>query len=96
MLIWTFTHTLQIYEKAFDWIKPETMVVILQNKGIDVKDIRLIANLYCNQKTAVNIEGHCSEEIRTLRGLRQGYDVSPLLFNLYSEKLFKEAPDPKK
>lgn len=58
------------YEKAFDRIKHD-------------KDIRLIAILYWNKKSAINIEDRCIQKIKILRGLWQGFVLSPLLFNCY-------------
>lgn len=78
-------------EKAFDKIKHEKMMTILQTTGVDDKDIRIIANLYWRQKAAVRVENQLTPEIEILRGVRQGCVLSPLLFNLYSEKLFQET-----
>lgn len=70
---------------------------MLKDKHIDTRDTRIIINLYWNQKAVVRIENETTEEIEIKRGVRQGCILSPLLFNLYSEAIFKEAlsEDPK-
>lgn len=43
-------------------------------------------------KTNTCTEGEISEEMRIDHGFRQGCVLLPLLFTMYSEKIFKEAP----
>ena len=43
------------------------------------------------QRAIVRVENETSEEFNIRRGVRQDYILSPLLFNVYSEHLFKEA-----
>lgn len=49
------------------------------------KNIRIITNLYYNERTAVQIEERLREEINIKRGVTQGCILSPTLFNPYSE-----------
>lgn len=79
------------YQKAFDRVQHGKMMEILQKTGIDNRDLRIISNLYWNQTASVRIEGEQTEEVRILRGVRQGCILSPTLFNLYSEHIFREA-----
>lgn len=79
------------YTKAFDRCQHETMVKVLHEVGLDGKDIRIIANLYWNQKATIRLENGESDALEIKRGVRQGCILSPLLFNLYSEKIFKNA-----
>ena len=79
------------YEKAFDTVQHDKLITILQEIGLDGRDIRLIANLYWNQTADIRINNQTSEEIPIMRGVRQGCVLSPLLFNLYAEKIFREA-----
>ena len=76
------------YEKAFDTVQHDKLITILQEIGLDGRDIRLIANLYWNQTADIRINNQTSEEIPIMRGVRQGCVLSPLLFNLYAEKIF--------
>ncbi|XP_030765797.1 uncharacterized protein LOC115889859 [Sitophilus oryzae] len=43
------------YEKTFDNVKHNLLVSYLRNLGLDGKDIRLISNLYWNQKAEIRI-----------------------------------------
>ncbi|KAI5732155.1 hypothetical protein M8J77_022354 [Diaphorina citri] len=79
------------FEKAFDRVQHTKLVEILRKIKLDDKDIRIIANLYWQQKATVRTENRETEEVKIKRGVRQGCVLSPLLFNLYSEELFNEA-----
>lgn len=81
------------YQKAFDRVKHEMMVNILKETGIDDKDLRIIGNLYWNQVANLRVEGEHTDYVKIKRGVRQGCILSPLIFNLYSERIFSEALD---
>lgn len=63
----------------------------LQEIGIDDIDIRIIKEM--KQKQAeIRIDGDQSTEtFGILNGVRQGYVLSPILFNVYVEKVFQLA-----
>ena len=77
------------YTKAFDKVRHETSLDMLQELEIDGKDIRIIGNLYWNQEAAVGHEGEHSQFCKIKRGVRQRCVLSPDLFNLYSEIIIK-------
>ncbi|KAL1447016.1 hypothetical protein WDU94_015647 [Cyamophila willieti] len=79
------------YKKAFDRVRHEQMMEILKRTGIDGKDLKIIANLYWNQSAILRIDGDHTDQVKILRGVRQGCNISPLIFNLYSEHIFGEA-----
>uniref|UniRef100_A0A8D8SN59 Craniofacial development protein 2 n=1 Tax=Cacopsylla melanoneura TaxID=428564 RepID=A0A8D8SN59_9HEMI len=79
------------FEKAFDKVRHNKLIEVLRKTGIHDKDLRIIKNLYFNQKANVRVGMSVSEEVEIKRGVRQGCILSPLLFNLYSEFIFKEA-----
>lgn len=79
------------YTKAFDRCQHEKLLDLLTDIGLDGKDIRIIANLYWGQKATVRVDNRQTEYIDIKRGVRQGCILSPLLFNLYSNSVFKEA-----
>ena len=61
--------------------------------GIDWRERRLITKLYMEQKVKVRLGRAETRSVQTGRGVRQGCCLSPILFNLYSECLTKEALD---
>jgi len=77
------------WHKAFDrvnWTK------LMQNlKETDWRERRLISNLYMAQSVKVRLNRGETRSVKTGRGVRQGCCLSPILFNLYSECLTKEA-----
>jgi Reverse transcriptase (RNA-dependent DNA polymerase). len=77
------------FEKAFDRVSHDKLVDILKTSTLDDKDVRIIGNLYWQ----VRIEGKTSDAVVICQGVRQGCILSPVLFNTYSESLFKEALD---
>ena len=60
---------------------------------LDGKDLKLIKNLYWNQKAAIRIEGEETEYHSIRRGVRQGCVMSPDLFSLYSEIIMREIQE---
>lgn len=79
------------YEKTFDRIKHTTLLQLLQKQGLNYEDIRVIKNLYWEQRGYVWFDDTVSSEIPIGRGVRQGCVLSPLLFNIYSEYIFQQA-----
>ena len=63
----------------------------MKRAGIPELEIRLIINLYWRQSAAVRWDGEISRDVKVEKGVRQGCVISPLLFNLYSEFMIKEA-----
>ena len=74
------------YVKAFDCVKHDKLMELIGRLEIDGKDLRLIQNLYYNQKAAIRINGELSDWVDIQKGVRQGCVLSPDLFNLYSEE----------
>ena len=82
------------YEKAFDRVKHEKLCEILKLIGMDGKDIRIIAKLYWEQVAVVRTQKGNSRNIKIRKGVRQGCVLSPYLFNLLTEMIFRELdPD---
>lgn len=79
------------YEKAFDKVQHHKLMEILSTIDIDEKTIRCIKNLYWYQTANIKTSDGLTENILIKRGVRQGCILSPLLFNLYAEKIFQEA-----
>ena len=77
------------FEKAFDRVSHEKLCDILKASGIDGKDIRVIARLYWEQLAVVRTGKGNSKKIKIKRGTRQGCVLSPYLFNLFTEMIFR-------
>ena len=54
-------------------------------------DVALIQNVYWNQTAAVKVNDKISMRVPIKRGVRQGCVLSPILFNIYSERVFRKA-----
>ncbi len=81
------------YTKAFDKVRHEEILKMLESLDLDGKDVRLIRNLYWEQTACMRIDGDLSKYIKIFRGVRQGCVLSPDLFNLYSEMILRALED---
>jgi hypothetical protein len=79
------------WQKAFDRVNWTKLMQILKGNGIDLRERRLISNLYMTQSVKVGLNRGETRIVKTGRRVRQGCCLSPVLFNLYSECLIKEA-----
>jgi hypothetical protein len=53
------------------------MMSILKEVGLDSKDLRIVGNLYWNQTACLILDRDTTENVKTLRGVRQGSIHSP-------------------
>ena len=79
------------YTKVFDKVNHNKLLQIMRQIGIPQLKSKLIYNLYWKQHAKVKFENNMTERIRIEKGVRQGCILSPILFNLYSEMLVREA-----
>jgi hypothetical protein len=79
------------YSKAFDCVDHAVLWQTLRTMGIPEHLIWLLRNLYHNQKAEVRTEYGSTETFGIGKGVRQGCILSPTLFNLYAEKIMREA-----
>jgi len=79
------------WQKAFDRISWTKLMWILKGNGIEWRERRLIGNFYMPQTVKVLLNRGETRSVKTGRGVTQGCCLSPILFNLYSECLTKEA-----
>jgi hypothetical protein len=79
------------WQKAFDCVKWTKLMEILKKTGIDWRERRLISKLYMDQSVKVRLDQGVTKSVKIGRGVRQGYCLSPLLFNVYSEYVTQEA-----
>ncbi|HET6457667.1 MAG TPA: reverse transcriptase domain-containing protein [Nitrosopumilaceae archaeon] len=88
-----FIYVSKDYQKAFDRVNHDKLLEVMEIAGIPELERRLIINLYWHQQAAVRWDNEVSRYVNISRGVRQGCIISPLLFNLYSEYMIKEALD---
>ena len=81
------------YSKAFDAVKDESLVELLQSLDVDKSETRLLTNLYLKQTAAVRCGDDISEWLDIKQGVRQGCVASPHLFALYTEMIMRELDD---
>merc|ERR1712228_745443 len=79
------------YEKAFDSVEHAIIFKALRNIGINETYINIIEDIYTDATAKVHIEKEMSGEIKILRGVRQGYPISPKLFTASIEEVFKNC-----
>ena len=81
------------WQKASDQVNWTKLMQILKGTGNDWCERRLINNLYMAQSVKVQVKCRETGSVKNGRGVRPGCCLSPILFNLYSESLTKEALD---
>ncbi|XP_025406672.1 uncharacterized protein LOC112680706 [Sipha flava] len=83
-------------EKAFDNVNWEILFNIMKTINIDFKDRRIIHKLYLNEKAVITDKrSKAWEEANIEKGVRQGCNLSPTLFNLYIENTLKQLREEK-
>ena len=69
------------------------LLEVLEKCDIPQEEKRLISNLYWNQTAVVRTINGESRSFKIKKGVRQGCILSPILFNMNSEELIREALD---
>lgn len=78
-------------KKAYDMVPHEAMLRKLRLKGVVGKCFAFIKALYANSSIRIRLtNGHLSNRIALLRGLRQGCPASPGLFDIFIDDLADE------
>ena len=73
------------YVKAFDYVDRNKLWEILKEMGIPDHLTCLLRNLYAGQGATVRTGHGTTDWFQIGKGVRQGYILSPCLFNLYAE-----------
>ena len=81
------------FEKAFDGVKLGLLAERLRELGVDLADLRVLTDLYWEQKAVVRIEDDRSGWTEIQRGVRQGCALSPNLFAMYSQVVMDKLED---
>ena len=79
--------------KAFGNVKHKKLIRMMKQVGITKNETETITNLYFRQVARVQCNAGLIPEFKIRNGVRQGCILYPILFNLYSEMLIKEAMD---
>ena len=79
------------YAKAFDRVDHHKLWKILQDLGIPDHLTCLLRNLYAGQEAPVRTGRGTTDWFQIGKGVRQGYILSPCLFNLYAEYIMRNA-----
>ena len=75
--------------KAFDLVQHSTLFWKLIDKKIPSIYLRLLFVMYCKQQANVRWNGHLSHAFYVKNGVKQGADISPFLYCIYIDDLFK-------
>ena len=82
-------------EKAFDRVNRDKLWKVLEQYGVIGQLIDNIRAIYANSRSAVRTASGKSDWFPVTSGVRQGCNLSPLLFVIYMDQITKEAnPDP--
>jgi len=77
------------YEKAYDNISRDKLWEMMANK-IPNYLLNIIKCIYRNTKFRIKFNDGISEPIHINKGVRQGCGLSPVLFNIYINKIIQE------
>ena len=75
------------YNKAFDTVSRAALWSKLLNSNVCGKIFNIIVNMYKSAKSCVAANGLLSDNFSCLTGVRQGENLSPLLFSLFLNEL---------
>ena len=87
----TSIYALLTMPKPLDCVDHNNLWKILQEMGIPDHLICLLRNLYAGQEATVRTGHGTTDWFQTGKGVRQGYILSPCLFNLYAEYIMRNA-----
>ena len=79
------------YDTAFDYVDHNKLWKILKEMGISDHLTCLLRNLYAGQDATVRTGHGTTDWFQIGQGVRQGYIVSPCLFNFYAEYIMQNA-----
>ena len=78
------------YTKAFNRVSHTMLIECLKEIGVDDKGLEIIIKMYWEQTAVVRTKNGVSSGFKIRKGVRQGCVLSPNLYNLYTEKIFRD------
>ena len=78
------------FKKAFDSVSHNKLWLKLASIGISSKMLTLLQSMYSNAISMMEINSEISNSFPCTKGVRQGCNLSPLLFSLYIADLEKQ------
>ena len=78
------------FRKAFDTVWHNGLFYKLQQIGISGHFLETLKDIYKNTKCAVKLDNKLTQFFQCQKGVRQGDPLSPTLFNIFLNDLFKE------
>ena len=84
-------HVFIVFKKAFDRVWHAALSATMKKYNISTNLIQVIKNLYDKVTSAVPFNSSIGGWFRTTVGVRQGYLLSPTLFNIFLERITTDA-----
>ena len=78
-------------EKAYNKVCREELWEALRRYGVSEGLLRAIKSMYQASETCVRVDGEVSELSEVKQGVRQGCQLTPLLFNIFLNTVVREA-----
>ena len=79
--------------KAFDRVDYIKLFDKLLDRGMCPLTLRLLMNMYTEQKLQVKWDNHISQKFNVTNGVRQGGILSPLLFSVFVDELLEKLKE---
>ena len=79
------------FQKAFDSVWHDGLFRKLENLGINGNFLNLIRDIYKQTKCAVKINNKTTQFFNYNKGVLQGNPLSPILFNIFINEIFKKV-----
>jgi len=79
------------FTKAFDMVRHSQLWICMLDMGFPHHLVQILRNLYKQQQASVKINNILSDKFRVKRGVRQGCNLSPCLFNILAEQVMRKA-----
>jgi len=79
------------YTKAFDMVRHDQLWLTMLDMGFPPHLVQLLWKLYKQQQATIRTANAMSSWFRIRKGVRQGCNVSPCLFNIVAEQVMRKA-----